>query len=69
MKPQKTYFPQSFYRRAHEAEEAFEEISAAGAENPQSFSAVWFHEPGERRYQVLISLDYPSCEWEARLLL
>jgi hypothetical protein len=52
-----------------EAEESSEEISAAGAENTQSFSAVVFHEPGERQFQALISLDYPPRLQEARLLL
>jgi hypothetical protein len=52
-----------------EAEESSEGISAAGAENTQSFSAVVFHELGERQFHVLISLDYPSRTQEARLLL
>jgi hypothetical protein len=44
-------------------------MSAAGAENTQSFSAVVFHELGGRQFQALISLDYPSRLQEARLLL
>jgi hypothetical protein len=52
-----------------EAEESSEEISAAGAENTQSFSAAEFHESGEQCFQVLISLDYRSCRRKARLLL
>jgi hypothetical protein len=52
-----------------EANEDSEEISAAGAENTQSFSAVEFHEPGAPEFHVLISLDYPSRRQEARLLL
>jgi len=43
-----------------EAGESSEEISAAGAENPQSFSAVGGHELGERLFYLLIPLDYPS---------
>jgi hypothetical protein len=61
MTPRKTSFPQRFYSRVREADESSEEISAAGAENTQSFSAAGFHELGERRFQVLISLDYLSC--------
>jgi len=52
-----------------EADEASEEISAAGAENTRSFSAIEFHESGEKWFQVLISLDYRSCRRKARLLL
>jgi hypothetical protein len=44
-------------------------MSAAGAENTQSFSAMRLHEPGEQWFQVLISLDYRSCRLKARLLL
>jgi len=43
-------------------------MSAAGAENTQSFSAVEFHESGEQWFQALISLDYRSCRRKARLL-
>jgi len=52
-----------------EANESSEEISAAGAENTRSFSAVEFREPGEHQFQMLISLDYPPCRQKARLLL
>jgi hypothetical protein len=67
--PRKTSSPQRFYCRVREAEESFEEISAAGAENTQSFSAVEFHKLNWQQFQVLISLDYPSRRQEARLLL
>jgi hypothetical protein len=69
MTQQKTSFPQRFYCYVREANEDSEEISAAGAENTQSFSAVEFHEPGAPEFHVLISLDYPSRRQEARLLL
>jgi hypothetical protein len=69
LRPRKTSFPQRFYRRTHEAEEASEEISAAGAENTLSFSASEFRESSERHVQALISFDYPSRRLEARLLL
>ncbi|HEY9431370.1 MAG TPA: hypothetical protein VI260_07915 [Blastocatellia bacterium] len=69
MTQQKTSFPQRFYRRAHEADKASEEISAAGVENTRSFSAAEFHEPGEWQFKALISLDYTSCRQKARLLL
>jgi hypothetical protein len=46
MTQKKTPFPQRFYRRAHEADEASEEISAAGGKNTRSFSASEFQELG-----------------------
>jgi hypothetical protein len=39
--PRKTAFPRRFYCCVREAEESSEEMSAAGAKNTQSFSAVW----------------------------
>jgi hypothetical protein len=67
--PRTTSFPQRFYRRVREADEASKEISAAGGKNTRSFSAAEVHEPGEWRFKALISLDYPSCRHKARLLL
>jgi hypothetical protein len=49
------------------AEESSEAISAAGAENTQSFSGAEFHELSRKQFQVLISLDYPPRRQEARL--
>jgi len=65
----KTAFLQRFYCRARDANESSEEMSAAGAENALSFSAVEFHESGEQWFQALISLDCRPCGRKARLLL
>jgi hypothetical protein len=46
MTQQKTSFPQRFYRHVREADEASEEISAAGGKNTRSFSASEFQELG-----------------------
>src|SRR5262245_9713271 len=67
--PRKTAFLQRFYCCVREVNESSEEMSAACAENTQTFSAVEVRESGEQWFQVLISLDYRSCRRKARLLL